>query len=89
MKRNSDFILRKVAGEYVLVSTGKSLAKFSGVITINEQTASLWKLLEKDSTLEELIKGITDEYEVSEEEARTDIIKMLTQFKLLGMLEEA
>ena len=88
MKRNPDFILRKVAGEYVLVSTGKSLAKFSGIITLNEQTASLWKLLEKDSTVEELVKGITDEYEVSEEAAREDILKMLTQFKLLGMLAE-
>ena len=34
MKRNTDFMLREIAGEVVLVPTGQATQNFNGMITI-------------------------------------------------------
>ena len=59
MKRNTDFMLRDIAGEVILVPTGAATQQFNGMITLNEVAAFIWKNL--------------DEFEVDEETARTDV----------------
>ena len=50
MKRNTDFMLRDIAGEVILVPTGAATQQFNGMITLNEVAAFIWKNLnEKDS----------------------------------------
>lgn len=39
MKRNTDFMLRDIAGEVILVPTGAATQQFNGMITLNEETA--------------------------------------------------
>ena len=36
MKVSNEFILREVAGEYILVPVGAAAVKFNGLITLNE-----------------------------------------------------
>ena len=36
MKASKDFILREIAGEYILVPAGAASAKLNGLITLNE-----------------------------------------------------
>ena len=36
MKTNKDFMLRKIAGESILVATGEATQRFNGMITLNE-----------------------------------------------------
>ena len=36
MKRNTDFMLRDIAGEVILVPTGAATQQFNGMITLNE-----------------------------------------------------
>ena len=59
MKRNTDFMLRDIAGEVILVPTGAATQQFNGMITLNEVAAFIWKIM--------------DEFEVDEETARTDV----------------
>ena len=65
MKRNTDFMLRDIAGEVILVPTGAATQQFNGMITLNEVAESKSK--------EELVDKIMDEFEVDEETARTDV----------------
>ena len=67
MKRNTDFMLRDIAGEVILVPTGAATQQFNGMITLNEVAAFIWK------NLEALVDKIMDEFEVDEETARTDV----------------
>ena len=68
MKRNTDFMLRDIAGEVILVPTGAATQQFNGMITLNEVAAFIWK-----KSKEELVDKIMDEFEVDEETARTDV----------------
>ena len=69
MKRNTDFMLRDIAGEVILVPT----QQFNGMITLNEVAAFIWKNLDESKSKEELVDKIMDEFEVDEETARTDV----------------
>ena len=86
MKVKDGFILKEVAGSYVIVPIGDNLVDFSAMITTNETGAFLWELLKTDKTVEELLKEILKEYDVDEETAQADILeftKILNENKVL------
>ena len=73
MRINKEFVLREIAGDYVIIPTGRTVLEFNGLITVNEVGVSIWKMLQDNVTEDELVQGILDEYEVEEEVAREDI----------------
>ena len=77
MKVSKEFVLREIAGDYIIIPTGKTVLEFNGLITVNEVGVSLWKMLQEEATFEELVKGILDEYDVEEAVAREDIQEFL------------
>ena len=77
MKIEKEFVLREIAGDYIIIPTGKTVLEFNGLITVNEVGVSLWKMLQQDVTQEDLVKGILDEYDVEESVAREDIQEFL------------
>ena len=42
MKVQKEFVLREIAGDYVIIPTGKTVLSFNGLITVNEVGADLW-----------------------------------------------
>ena len=71
MKIKENFILRKIAGDDVVVPIGENIADFNGAITLNETAALLWKELEIGSTREELKASLCKEYDVPDAVKRT------------------
>ena len=66
MKIKDNFILKEIAGSYVVVPVRSRAVDFSGVIKLTESGAFLWRLLEKGADREELVAALLDEYEVDE-----------------------
>ena len=79
MKVSKEFVLREIAGDYIIIPTGKTVLEFNGLITVNEVGVSLWKMLQEEATFEELVKGVLDEYDVEEAVARKDIQEFLNR----------
>lgn len=52
MRRNENFILRRVADMSVIVPLGAAAEAFPGMISVNETGAFLWDLLEQEQTLQ-------------------------------------
>ena len=73
MRIKNDFILRQVADNYLVVAVGDAVKDFNGIINLNETGAFLWKILENGATEEELVKKLTEEYDVTEETAKRDV----------------
>lgn len=73
MKIKEGFLLRQVAGNYVVVPVGDEAVEFNGVVTINESGKFIWDLLQEDIEKEELLAKFIEEYSLSEEEAKEDI----------------
>lgn len=87
MKIRKEFVLREIDGDYIIIPTGKTIHAFKGLITVNEVGAALWKMLQSEKSLNELVKGILDEYDVEESVAREDIQEFLEILSKNGILE--
>ena len=87
MKIKEDFLLRKVADCYVVAPVGKATVDFNGMMNLNETGAFLWEKLENDTTKEDLLKAMLDEYEVTEDIAKKDIDNFITKLKDGNLLE--
>lgn len=88
MKIAEGFILREIAGSFVVVPVGQNLVDFSSMITTNETGAFLWNELLKGATEEELCQKILSEYEgVSKEDALSDIREFVNALKEKNILE--
>ena len=86
MKIKDGFILREVAGSFIVVAVGEAVKGFNGIINLNETGAVLWKTLEKGATKEQLVKALLAEYDVDETTAEKDVsafIEKLQEAKLV------
>ncbi len=88
MKIDKQFVLRQIAGDYVIIPTGKTTLDFNGLITVNEQGAFLWEKLRQETTLAELVAALLEEYEVDEPTARADVEEFLAILRQCRMLNE-
>ena len=73
MRIKKKFVLREIAGEYVLVPVGEAARELNGIVTVNELGAFLWNLLQEQQTEQTLLNAVLDAYAVEEERARQDI----------------
>lgn len=87
MKINKEFVIREIAGDYIIVPTGSTALQFNGLITVNEVGAFLWNLLKQETTEEELLQNLVNEYEVDEETAKKDIEEFLEHLKANDIVE--
>ena len=87
MKVQKEFVLREIAGDYVIIPTGKTVLTFNGLITVNEVGADLWKMLQSEVSFDDLVQGILDIYDVDEVTAREDIQEFLDTLVQGGILE--
>ena len=87
MKITREYILREIAGDYIIIPTGKTVLDFNGLITLNEVGVSLWKMLQNEVTFDDLLQGVLDEYDVEPAVAREDIQEFLDQLVNRGIIE--
>ena len=88
MKRNTNFILREIAGENILVATGEAAQIFNGMITLNDVASFIWKNIDECKTVDKLIASILDEFDIDEETARKDVESFTTELIRMGMVVE-
>ena len=88
MKAKKDFILRNVAGEYMLVPTGDEIKSFNGTLMLNEQAAFVWEKLQSSISRKVLLDDILNEYDTDEKTAAQDLDDLLTSFLDLGIIEK-
>ncbi len=87
MRVKQDYLLREVADTYVVVPTGNAALDFSGMITLNETGAFLWKQLVTDRTEEELIQMLLEEYYIDEATATLDLKEYISKLKAADLFE--
>lgn len=88
MKIKEGFELRQVCGEYVIIATGFNNIDFSKVISLNESAALMWKnVIDREFTVADLTKVLTDEYDVEESVAAADAQKIADSWKEIGLLD--
>ena len=87
MRISESFVIREIAGTYVIVPTEQEAQKFQGLISVNEVGALLWSYLQQgDMTIKKLTEHVCREDDVDEESVRDDVEKFIHILKERNML---
>lgn len=86
MKIKDGYLLRTVAGSHIVVPVGEGSMDFSGVITLNEVGAFLWKKLESEISQPRLVEELLKEYDTDRDTAQADIAEFIDKLKGAGLL---
>ncbi|MBQ1889324.1 MAG: PqqD family protein [Selenomonas sp.] len=89
MRIKNGFVLRQVCGENVIVGEGLGAINFGKMLALNETAAWLWQqaVAMSDFTVDALAQKLCDEYEVSLDEAKTDVTAIIAEWQQVGVLE--
>lgn len=88
MKLKSGFVLREVAGENVVVATGRAGEGFHGMISLNDTGKEIWLGLEEGLSEAQIRERLMQKYEVDSETAERDVEELVEQIRGAGFLEK-
>lgn len=88
MKIHEGFLLREVAGNYIVMPIGDAAQRLNGMIKLNETSAFLFRILEGGADEEALVAALLAEYEVTEDIARRDVATFLSTLRSARVLDE-
>lgn len=86
MKIKEGFILREIAGSFIVVAVGDAVKTFNGVINLNQTGAMLWKELANGGDKDALVKVLLDNYDVDEQIAKNDVDAFIAKLKGANLL---
>ncbi|MBQ4104602.1 MAG: PqqD family protein [Clostridia bacterium] len=89
MKINENFVLKSIAGEAVVMPVGDAVNKVNGMIKLNPTAEVIWKALEQETTLEDVISAVRANCQnVNEATIIEDVVDFTEKLRKLGILEE-
>jgi hypothetical protein len=88
MKIHDGFLLREVAGNYIVMPVGAAAERLNGMIKLNETSAFLFRALEKETDEESLVRALLTEYAVDAEVAKRDVRAFLDTLRRAKVLDE-
>ena len=88
MKLRGEFVVRQVMDDIVAIPVGQTALWLNGMILLNDVSKIIWDQLEQGTNLENIIKAVTDEFDVSVDEAHKDISEFCNKLCKLQLLEE-
>lgn len=87
-KKNSDIVTRKIAGELFVVPVKGRLADMQRIFTLNPVAEYLWEEIDKGKSLDEILNGILNRYEVGKEQAEADILDFIAELLEMDLVRE-
>ena len=89
LKVNEHYVLKEVAGEFMLVYQDASNVDFSKVITLNELGVLIFKAVGEGKNEEDIVAAILKEYDIDEETVRKDVTEFVKKLKELEIIINA
>lgn len=87
MKLNSKFFTHETNGEHYMVSTGDT--EFKGIVKNNETAAFIIECLKENTTVNDIVDKILDEYDVDDKKTvEKDVKVIIEKLRNIGAIEE-
>lgn len=75
--RNREVVSRQIEGELVIVPIRRGVGDLNSLYTLNPVGSVLWDFLTEGHTLGEMVRRVCDEFEVTNNQAQSDIQEFL------------
>lgn len=88
MKIKSDYKLREIAGETIIVNQGTASVNMTKIISLNASARMLYETLaEKEFSVEDAAQVLISTYGISDELAQKDADNWINDLKNCGVIE--
>lgn len=85
MKLNSNFVIKEVLGNYILIDLSD---EFKNVIKLNETSKYIVECVQQNLSKEEIIDKMSKEYKVEKEILSNDINELINNLKKLNIIND-
>ena len=86
MKIKKNLIKRNIAGDVILVPVGSASLDIKGLISLNETAEVIWDALPEAEDKADLVKAVTDVYDVDAAIAEGDVGAFLEKLRELDII---
>ena len=76
-RRKKNYLLKDIAGDFILIARGETALEVNGVYVFNETGALLWNLLEQYNTISEIANVLVQKYKIDKEQGMQDVQKCI------------
>ena len=87
--RNTRAVSRKIEGETLVVPIRGGVGDLDSIYSFNPLGGEIWALLEHETSVEEIIRWVADQYDVAAHQARSDIQDFLNELLAAGLIAPA
>ncbi len=88
MPISNNFMLKSVAGEYMIIPTSNNNVNFSKIFNINETGAFIFNNLKEGKTQSEVLELMTKEYNAPKDVLEKDLIEFINELKKRGIYND-
>ena len=86
MKLRDGFILKEVAGNFVVIAVGDDVMDFNKVITVNEIGALIWRALENGKDKNQIVASILGEYDIDRATVSVDFDEFIDTLREINII---
>ena len=88
MKLKEEYVLQKIAEQWVVIDTNGRSVNFNRLLALNESGRFLWEQLESGADEPGLISALTERFGIDRSRAAGDVDAFLTKLKELECIED-
>jgi len=81
--KKSQFVIRNVGNEKILVPIKNNIANMTEIFTLNEVGSFIWDLIDGGNSEDEIAIAITNEFDIDEVTAKNDLKEFVDKFEKL------
>jgi len=82
-----DVVFRRIGDQALLVPIKGGMGELGSIFTLSDVAASIWLLIEPTRSIQEIANAVTESFEVSREQALTDVTKFLQLLEQKNLIE--
>lgn len=87
-KTSCDFMLREIAGEFVLIPVGDGAEQLNGMLSLNETFKYIWNQFEQAHTIEDVVLKTQEDFDDVNGQIEYDICRFVEECFLYGLIKE-
>lgn len=87
MKLKKTVIISKINDSYVLVDTNATNDRFNGLIKLNEISKDIIESFKIDTTIEEVVNKLLQEYDTTYDDLHKDVTNIVEQLKGINLID--
>ncbi len=86
--KNENIVSRKIMEETILIPVVSQAENMQSIYTLNDASTFIWERMDGNHSLKEILQKLLEEYEVSEEEAKKDLLEFTKDLLEIGAIKE-